>query len=73
MEVKEAIQILSETYLSLDAVALGLDVSQKDVKDAFSKAKEGTTEYVCLQALMKKYPVENKTTQEITKDGSKKQ
>lgn len=64
MKISEAIKILSETYMSLDSVALGLDVSQKDVTAALAKAKEDTTEYICLQALAKKF-TEN-TQQEVT-------
>ena len=63
MKISEAIKILSETYMSLDSVALGLDVSQKDVIAALAKAKEDTTEYICLQALAKKFP---ETTQQET-------
>lgn len=62
MKVTEAIEILSGTYLSLDSVARGLDVAQKDVVAALAKAKPDTAEYVCLQALAKKFDTQQEST-----------
>jgi len=72
MKIDQAIEILSSTYMSLDAVARGLDVDAAEVAKALAKAKPDTTEFVCLTALAKAFPLANKTqtTQESTQNDS---
>jgi hypothetical protein len=66
MKLSEAIELLTSTYQSLDAVALGLPVDAKEVADALAKADKDSAEYVALQALAKVNPYEK-----ITKEKAK--
>ena len=50
MKLSEAIEILTSTSQSLDAVALSLPVDSKEVADALTKANPDSAEYVALQA-----------------------
>ena len=59
MKLLEAIEILTSTYQSLDAVASGLPVDAKEVADALAKANPDSAEYVALKALAKANPYEN--------------
>lgn len=72
MKIDQAIEILSSTYMSLDAVARGLEVDPKDVAKALAKAAPDTTDFVCLTALAKAFPLPNttQTTQESTANDS---
>lgn len=56
MNLDDAIEILTTTYLSLDAVAQGLYVNPKEVADALALATPDTAEFVALQVLAKYYP-----------------
>jgi len=59
MKLSEAIELLTSTYQSIDAVALGLPVDAKEVADALIKANPDSAEYVALQALAKHHPYES--------------
>ena len=61
MKVDQAIEVLSSTYMSLDAVARGLECDPSEVAKALAKAKPDTTELVCLTALAKAFPMPDKT------------
>ena len=72
MKIDQAIEVLSSTYMSLDSVARGLECDPSEVSKALAKAKPDTTEYVCLTALAKAFPLPDKisTKQETTTDDS---
>jgi hypothetical protein len=53
MTVEEAVEILSNTYLSLDAVAQGMVVDAEELQDAIAAAEEDSVEAVCLKVLSK--------------------
>jgi len=57
MKVADAVEVLANTYQSLDAVAQGLEVKANEVAIALSKAKPDTTEFVCLTVLARYNPV----------------
>ncbi len=57
MKLTEAIEALTTTYQSIDAVAMGLPVDAKEVNDALKKANPDSAEYVALQALAKYNPI----------------
>ena len=50
MTVEDAVEVLSTTYQSLDAVAQGMVV---DVEDAIAAAEADSVEAVCLKVLSK--------------------
>lgn len=51
MKVADAVSVLATTYLSLDVVARGLEVTAAEVTAALAKAKPDTVEFVCLTVL----------------------
>ena len=57
MKVADAVEMLATTYQSLDAVALGLEVSASEVATELAKAKPDTVEFVCLTVLARYNPV----------------
>ena len=65
MKLLEAIEILTSTYQSLDAVASGLPVDAKEVNEALNKADKDSAEYVALQALAKFNPYEKTTKEKV--------
>jgi len=71
MKLSEAIDTLTSTYQSLDAVALGLPVDAKEVQAALAKAKPDTAEFVALTVLAKYNPlIQEIKTKEITNDNT---
>ena len=56
MNVNDAVEILSTTYLSLDVVARTLSVDAAQVDAALKEAEAGSVEEVCLQYLAKYNP-----------------
>ena len=71
MKLSEAIDVLSKTYQSLDAVALGLHVDAKEVQAALAKAKPDTAEFVALTVLAKYNPsIQETKTKEIINDNT---
>jgi hypothetical protein len=66
MKLLEAIEILTSTYQSIDAVALSLPVDAKEVADALAKANPDSAEYVALQALAKVNSYENTKKEKVT-------
>jgi hypothetical protein len=56
MKLFEALDILTSTYQSLDAVALGLPVDAKEVSDELAKANPDSAEFVALTVLAKYNP-----------------
>ncbi len=56
MNLDDAIEIMTTTYLSLDAVAQGLEVNAKEVADALALATPDTAEFVVLKVLEKYNP-----------------
>jgi len=67
MKVADAVEVLATTYLSLDAVAQGLEVKASEVATALAKAKLDTTEFVCLTILAKYNPVAQ-TIEQLTEE-----
>ena len=65
MKLSEAIEVLTSTYQSIDAVALGLPVDAKEVNEALNKANSDSAEYVALQALAKFNPYENTKKEKV--------
>jgi len=57
MKVADAVEVLANTYQSLDAVAQGLEVKANEVATALAKAKPDTVEFVCLTVLAQHNPV----------------
>jgi len=57
MKVADAVEVLANTYQSLDVVARGLEVQASEVATALAKAKPDTAEYVALTVLAKFNPV----------------
>ena len=57
MKVADAVEMLATTYQSLDAVALGLEVTASEVATELAKAKPDTVEFVCLTILARYNPV----------------
>jgi hypothetical protein len=53
MTVEQALEILSTTYQSLDAVAQGMVVDAEELQDAIAAAEEDSVEAVCLKILSK--------------------
>lgn len=56
MKVADAVQVLANTYQSLDMVAQGLEVKASEVATALAKAKPDTVEFVCLTVLARYNP-----------------
>ena len=56
MNLDEAVAILTNTYQSLDSVAVGLPVDAKEVANALSKVNSDTAEAVALNVLAKYNP-----------------
>jgi hypothetical protein len=53
MTVEDAVEVLSTTYQSLDAVAQGMVVDVEELADALAAAEEDSVEAVCLKVLNK--------------------
>ena len=53
MTVEEAVEVLSTTYQSLDAVAQGMIVDAEELEDAIAAADADSVEAVCLKVLSK--------------------
>jgi hypothetical protein len=53
MTVEEALEVLSTTYQSLDAVAQGMVVDAEELEDAIAAADADSVEAVCLKVLSK--------------------
>jgi len=51
--VEQALEVLSTTYQSLDAVARGMVVDAEELQDAIAAAEEDSAEAVCLKVLSK--------------------
>ena len=53
MTVEDAVEVLSTTYQSLDAVAQGMIVDAEELEDAIAAAEADSVEAVCLKVLSK--------------------
>ena len=53
MTVEDAVEVLSTTYQSLDAVAQGMVVDVEELEDAIAAAEADSVEAVCLKVLNK--------------------
>ena len=53
MTVGDAVEVLSTTYQSLDAVAQGMVVDVEELEDAIAAAEADSVEAVCLKVLSK--------------------
>jgi hypothetical protein len=53
MTVEQALEVLSTTYQSLDAVAQGMVVDAEELEDAIAAAEADSVEAVCLKVLSK--------------------
>jgi hypothetical protein len=53
MTVEDAVEVLSTTYQSLDAVAQGMVVDVEELEDAIAAAEADSVEAVCLKVLTK--------------------
>jgi hypothetical protein len=51
--VEQALEVLSTTYQSLDAVARGMVVDAEELEDAIAAAEEDSVEAICLKVLSK--------------------
>ena len=65
MKLSEAVELLTNTYQSLDSVAMGLSVDAKEVNDALNKADVNSVEYVALQILAKFNPYETTKKEKV--------
>jgi hypothetical protein len=68
MKIADAVEVLANTYQSLDMVAQGLEVKASEVAAAFAKAKPDTFEFVCLTILAKYNPVVETETKTDTQE-----
>ena len=53
MTVEDAVEVLSITYQSLDAVAQGMVVDVEELENAIAAAEADSVEAVCLKVLSK--------------------
>ena len=53
MTIEDAVEVLSTTYQSLDAVAQGMVVDVEELEDAIAAAEADSVEAVCLKVLSK--------------------
>jgi hypothetical protein len=53
MTVEDAVEVLSTTYQSLDAVAQGMVVDVEELENAIAAAEADSVEAVCLKVLSK--------------------
>jgi hypothetical protein len=56
MALKDAIDLLSSTYMSFDLVVRGMELDAKEVADALAKATPDTEESTVLQFLAERFP-----------------
>jgi len=64
MSLKDAIDILSSTYMSFDVMVRGMELDAKEVADALAKTTPDTEEETVLQFLASRFPyVPPKTTE----------
>jgi hypothetical protein len=65
MSLKDAIALLTSTYLPFDLMVRGMELDAKEVADALAKATPDTEEETVLQFLASRFPyVAPKTTKE---------
>lgn len=65
MSLKDAIDLLSNTYMSFDFAVKGMELDAKEVADALAKTTPDTEEETVLQFLATRFPyVTPKTTDE---------
>ena len=65
MSLKDAIALLTSTYMSFDLMVRGMELDAKEVADALAKATPDTEEATVLQFLASRFPyVAPKTTKE---------
>ena len=65
MSLKDAVDLLSSTYMSFDVMVRGMELDAKEVADALAKATPDTEEATVLQFLASRFPyVAPKTTKE---------
>jgi hypothetical protein len=65
MALKDAVDILSSTYLPFDLMVRGMELDAKEVADALAKATPDTEEETVLLFLASRFPyVAPKTTKE---------
>lgn len=65
MALKDAIALLTSTYLPFDLMVRGMELDAKEVADALAKATPDTEEETVLQFLASRFPyVAPKTTKE---------
>jgi hypothetical protein len=56
MSLKDAIALLTSTYLPLDLAVRGMELDAKEVADALAKATSDTEEFTVLQHLATYFP-----------------
>jgi hypothetical protein len=56
MELKDAIALLTSTYLPFDLVVRGMELDPEEVADALADATEGSEEQTVLQFLATYFP-----------------
>lgn len=65
MALKDAIALLTSTYLPFDLMVRGMELDEKEVADALAKATSDTEEETVLLFLASRFPyVAPKTTKE---------
>lgn len=56
MALKDAVDLLSSTYLPFDLVVRGMELDPKEVADALANATEGSEQQTALQFLASRFP-----------------
>jgi len=56
MALKDAVDLLTSTYLPFDLVVRGMELDAKEVADALAKATPDTEEFTVLQFLAGRFP-----------------
>lgn len=56
MELKDALSLLTSTYMPFDVAVRGMELDAKEVADALAKTTADTEEQTVLQYLADKFP-----------------
>ena len=56
MALKDAVDLLSSTYLPFDLLVRGMELDAKEIADAFAKATPDTEEFTVLEYLAERFP-----------------
>ena len=56
MTIKDAVTLLTTTYLPFDLAVRGMELDPKEVADALANATEGSEQQTALQFLASRFP-----------------